>query len=108
MNKEHHVCARRRVGEPAVSCERPVSYVCGRRRDVRLLVSELSPPCDNEMRATRYVSRDTDVFLLLRPGDGQILQDSDADQMHDQEEAVDDAEEIECDTIKIHEQHRQE
>ena len=25
MNKEHHVCARRRVGEPAVSSERPVS-----------------------------------------------------------------------------------
>jgi hypothetical protein len=22
MKKEHHVCARRRVGEPAVSCER--------------------------------------------------------------------------------------
>jgi len=44
MNKERHVCARRRGGEPAVSwtaCararagERPVSWtVCGRRRVV--------------------------------------------------------------------------
>ncbi|WHZ27179.1 MAG: hypothetical protein OJF51_001975 [Nitrospira sp.] len=36
MNKERHVCARRRVGEPAVS---ESLHVCGRRRVGEVAVS---------------------------------------------------------------------